>query len=75
MKDFVRVSTLLSSSQLIHNIVASYFICSAMLHLESQMPLSLGRHSFGAASGDCVNICTECHFGLGVLYKHDWAGA
>lgn len=29
------------------------------------MPLSLAQHSFGAASGDCVNICNDYHFGSG----------
>lgn len=37
------------------------------------MPLSLGRLSFGTASGDCVNICSGYHFSFGALYEHDWA--
>lgn len=41
-------------------------IFSAMLHLESQMPLSPWRPSFGTASGDCVNTCSSYHFSLGL---------
>ncbi|CAB1434307.1 unnamed protein product [Pleuronectes platessa] len=37
------------------NTVPSYFICSAMLRLESQMPLSPGRRAFGMAPGDCYH--------------------
>lgn len=44
---FFASSSFSSTSHIVH----SYFECSAMLHLESQMPLSLGQHSFGAAPG------------------------
>lgn len=53
----------------------TYLIFSAMLHLESQMPLSPWRPSFGTASADCVNTCSGYHFSLGTLSQHDWPEA